>query len=90
MPSLEYARGVYSISLIRQVIRSLLILKYFVSAGETLMILRTASRSSEDSLKSGATEKKREKRGSVNIPRMKMIAELKVLKFFRAISRTAV
>ena len=90
MPSLEYARGVYSISLIRQVIISLLILKYFVSAGETLMIFRTANRSSEDSLKSGATEKKREKRGSVSIPRMKMTAELKVLKFLRAISRMAV
>lgn len=50
MPSFEYAKGMYSVSVIRQVIMSLVTLKCFTSAGETLMIFRTASRSSEDSL----------------------------------------
>ena len=54
------------------------------------MIFRMASFSSEDSFRSGATEKKREKRGSVSINRMKITALLKVLKFFRAISSSTV
>ena len=41
-------------------------------------------------MKGNRREKKREKRGSVSIPRMKMTALLKVLKFFRAISSRAV
>ena len=50
------------------------------------MILRIAFFNSDDNCKSGATEKNREKSGSVSISRMNITAELKVLKFFRAIS----
>lgn len=43
-----------------------------------------------DNCKSGATEKNREKSGSVSISRINITAELNVLKFFRAISRRIV
>ena len=59
-------------------------------AGELLIIFRMASFSSEESFKSGATEKNRENFGSVSIKSRKITAELNVLKFFRAISSTAV
>ena len=92
--SLLYASGVYSLSFKRHLITDLMILKAgstsSISAGEDLIIFRMATFNSELSARSGATEKNREKSGSISISRMKMIAELKVLKFFRAISSTAV
>jgi hypothetical protein len=54
------------------------------------MIFRMASFSSLDNLRSGATEKNREKRGSISMPMIKITAELNVLKFFRLISSSAV
>ena len=54
------------------------------------MIFRIAIFSSLDSFRSGATEKKRLNLGSLSNPIIKITAEVNVLKFFRAISNSAV
>ena len=82
----------YSLSVSRQRIslRSSLKTPSAISAGELLMIFRIASFSSELSFRSGATEKKRLNIGSVSSRSTKITAALNVLKFFLAISSTAV
>jgi hypothetical protein len=61
-----------------------------ISTGEDLMIFRIASLSSDDSARSGATEKNLENGGSISRRRMKITALTKVLKFFRLISSSTV
>ena len=84
----------YSLSVIRHLTQLRMVLNAgsasSLSAGLDFNIFFNATCSSDDSFKSGATEKNRENSGSVSIKMIKMTALLNVLWFFLLISSSAV